>query len=182
MRRTRNGKSNDPCKKKNFLAYCSRNVHFKSVQPTTDHSLKPGQLLARGICRLLSSHGFVALEEFVPHRGLRADVVGLGPKNEIWIVECKSSRADYQSDAKWQGYLEWCDRYFWGVGPEFPTELLPEDTGLIVADGYGGEILRMGPSVPVASARRKALVQGFAKTAARRLHALRDPGFGDVTN
>ena len=39
------------------------------------------------------------------------------------------------------------------------------------------EIMRMGPNTPVAPARRKAMVQGFARHAALRLQALRDPGF-----
>lgn len=111
----------------------------------------------------------------MPARGLRVDVIGLGPKGEIWIVECKSSRADFQSDSKWQGYLEWCDRYFWAVDLEFPTELLPDETGLIIADSYGAEIIRMGPEAKLAPARRKKMIQKFATDAARRLLALRDP-------
>lgn len=138
-------------------------------------ALQPGQLLARGVCRALVAHGFVTVEELVPARGLRVDVMALGPKGEIWVVECKSSRADYQSDAKWEGYLEWCDRFFWAVDTAFPTDLLPEETGLIIADAYDGEILRMGPESRLAPARRKVMVQKFACHAARRLHALRDP-------
>lgn len=140
-----------------------------------DENLQPGQLLARGVSRHLRSHGFVSVEEFVPIRGLRVDVMALGPKGELWIVECKSSRADFQSDGKWQGYLEWCDRYFWAVDLEFPTELLPEDTGLIMADAYDAEIVRMGPEDKLAAARRKKLIQKFAMDAARRLHRFRDP-------
>ena len=87
---------------------------------------KPGQLLARGVCRMLTNIGFVSVEELVPARGLRVDVMALGPKGEIWIIECKSCRADFQGDAKWHGYLEWCDRYFWAVDQAFPTDLLPE--------------------------------------------------------
>ncbi|APZ51307.1 hypothetical protein Ga0080574_TMP973 [Salipiger abyssi] len=137
----------------------------------------PGQWLARGVCRHLSAgHGFSVIEEFVPERGKRVDVMALGPKGEIWVVECKSSRADFLSDGKWQGYLDWCDRYFWAVDSEFPTELLPEGTGLIIADGYDAEILRMGPETKLAGARRNALIRRFAVHAARRLQALRDPG------
>lgn len=136
---------------------------------------RPGQLLARGVSRLLFSYGFAAVDEFVPDRGLRVDVVGLGPKGEIWVVECKSCRADFRSDSKWQGYLDWCDRYFWAVDTEFPNELLPEDTGLIVGDAFGAEILRMPPETRLAPARRKVLVQKFAMHAARRLQSLRDP-------
>lgn len=137
-----------------------------------------GQKLARGTARLLQGHGFVSVEEFVPARGLRVDVMGLGPKGEIWVVECKSSRADFQSDGKWEGYLDWCDRYFWAVDQEFPTDLLPDGTGLIIADAYGGEIIRMAPEDKLAAARRKVLIQKFATHAARRLHSLRDPGAG----
>ena len=45
--------------------------------------LQPGQLLARGVSRHLRSHGFVSIEEFVPTRGLRVDVMALGPKGEL---------------------------------------------------------------------------------------------------
>ncbi len=139
-------------------------------------SLQPGQLLARGVSRHLRHHDFVAIEEFVPDRGLRVDVMALGPKGEIWVVECKSSRADFQSDSKWQGYLEWCDRYFWAVDADFPTELLPEDTGLIMADAYDAEIIRMGPEDKLAAPRRKVLTHKFARHAALRLQGFRDPG------
>jgi hypothetical protein len=136
---------------------------------------QPGQLLARGVCRHLRSLDFVCVEELVPTRGLRVDVMALGSKGEIWIVECKSSRADFQSDHKWQGYLEWCDRFFWAVDGDFPTELLPDETGLIIADAYDGEVVRMAPEDKMAAARRKVMVQKFARTAAMRLQSLRDP-------
>jgi hypothetical protein len=138
-------------------------------------TLMPGQLLARGVCRHLRAHDFVALEEFTPERGKRLDVMALGPKGEFWVIECKSSRVDFTSDTKWEGYLEWGDRYFWAVDEAFPTELLPEGTGLIIADSYDAEILRMGPETKLAGARRKAVLQKFARHAASRLHRLRDP-------
>lgn len=141
-------------------------------------NLQPGQLLARGVARHLSSHGIVSIEEFVPQRGLRVDVMGLGPKGEIWVIECKSSRTDFQSDKKWTGYLDWCDRYFWAVDCDFPTDLLPKESGLIIADSYDAEIIRMAPEHKLAAARRKALIQKFATHAARRLHGYRDPGAG----
>ena len=138
----------------------------------------PGQVLARGVCRHLVTHGFAVVEEFSPERGKRLDVMALGPKGQLWVIECKSSRADFTSDGKWEGYLEWGDRYFWAVDQDFPTDLLPEDTGLIVADGYDAEILRMGPENKLAGARRNAVIRRFATHAARRLHALRDPDAG----
>ncbi len=109
--------------------------------------------------------------------GLRVDVMALGPKGELWVVECKSGRADFRSDRKWQGYLEFCDRFFWAVDADFPTDLLPEGTGLMLADGYDAEILRMGPETPLAGARRKAMLVRFARHAAGRLMGARDPAF-----
>ncbi len=154
-----------------FINYRMAYVDLNPSSP----SMQPGQLLARGVARHLVSHGFVCVEELVPARGLRVDIMALGPKGEIWVVECKSSRADFTSDNKWQGYLEWADRFFWAVDQDFPTELLPDDTGLIIGDAYGGEIIRMGPETRLAPARRKVMVQKFATHAARRLHLLRDP-------
>ena len=140
-------------------------------------TLTTGQRLARGTCRHLLSHGFATVEELTPAAGLRVDVMALGPRGEIWVVECKSSRADYRSDAKWQGYLEFCDRFFWAVDEAFPTELLPMETGLIIADPYDAEIVRMGPETRLAGARRTALTRTFARHAALRSQAARDPGF-----
>ncbi|MFY0690836.1 MAG: MmcB family DNA repair protein [Paracoccaceae bacterium] len=141
-------------------------------------SLQPGQVLARGVCRHLVSLGHACIEEFTPERGLRVDVMALGPKGEIWIIECKSSRADFQSDRKWQGYRAWCDRYFWAVDSDFPTDLLPQDSGLLIADAYDAEIIRMAPEEKLAAARRKTLTQKFGRHAALRLQALRDPAAG----
>lgn len=86
---------------------------------------------------MLAGLGHAALPEFVPAGGLRVDVISVTPKGEIWVVECKSCRADFISDRKWQGYLEFCDRFFWAVDADFPEDLLPEGSGLIRADSWG---------------------------------------------
>ena len=145
------------------------------MDPLNDRPLQPGQLLARGVCRHLRGHDFVSIEEFSPERGKRVDVIALGPKGEIWVIECKSSRADFASDAKWQGYLDWCDRYFWAVDTAFPVDLLPDGTGLIIADAFDAEILRMAPETRLAPARRVALTRRIARDAARRLRRFTDP-------
>jgi hypothetical protein len=88
---------------------------------------------------------------------------------EIWIVETKSCEADYACDAKWPDYVEYCDRFFFGVAEEFPRDLIPEEAGLIVADGFGGAILRESPLRPLVGARRKAVTLLFARLAALRL-------------
>ncbi|MGP3698644.1 MmcB family DNA repair protein [Rhodobacter sp. NSM] len=147
-----------------------------SLPDSTLLALAPGQRLARGVCRHLRGHDFVSVVELVPTPGLRVDVMAVGPKGEIWVVECKSSRADFMSDRKWQGYLDWCDRFFFAVDEAFPVELLPEGTGLMLADAYDAEILRMGPEGKLAPARRKAITHGFARHAALRLQGLQDPG------
>jgi hypothetical protein len=143
----------------------------------TDAPLHPGPLLARGVCRALAGHDFAALTEFVPAPGLRVDVIAIGPRGEVWIVECKSGRADFVADRKWQGYLAWCDRFFWAVAPGFPAGLLPEGAGLILADGFGGEILRLPAEQRLAPGRRQAVLRAFARSAARQVQGLRDPGF-----
>lgn len=141
----------------------------------------PGQLLARGVCRHLSTLGFSCMTEFVPTRGLRVDVIALGPKGDIWIVECKSSRADFMADHKWQGYLEWCDRFFWAVDDAFPLELLPDETGLIMADAYDASVVSEGPEIRLNGARRKALTLKLARGAAERLRCFTDPRPGSQT-
>ena len=107
--------------------------------------LKMGQLLARGMARHLAGLGFVSIEEFPPIKGLRVDLLALGRKSEIWIIECKSSREDFMSDEKWQNYLPWCDQYFWAVPTDFPVDILPEQTGVFWADGYDAELMRDAP-------------------------------------
>lgn len=135
----------------------------------------PGQRLARGVARHLRTLDFVAMLEFVPAPGLRVDVIALGPKGEIWIIECKSSRADYVSDLKWQNYLPWCDRFFWAVDAVFPTDILPAEAGLIIADPDDADVQRWPQATPLAAARRRALTLAFARTAAGRLGAFVDP-------
>ncbi|HEX8900850.1 DNA repair putative endonuclease MmcB [Vitreimonas sp.] len=125
--------------------------------------------LARGVTRLLADHGLASVLEVPLANGRRADVMALTAHGEIWIVETKSCLADFAVDAKWPDYVEYCDRFFFGVTEEFPRELIPDDVGLIVADGFGGAILRESPARPLAAARRKAVTLLFARLAAARL-------------
>ncbi len=132
-------------------------------------------MLARGVCRMFAQRGFACLTEFTTRDGLRMDVCALGPKGEIWCVEVKSSRADFLSDRKWEGYPGWCDRFFFAVPESFPDEILPPEHGLIRADAYGGDILRLAPEEKLAPARRKAMTLQFARNAAQRVQVLSDP-------
>lgn len=126
-------------------------------------------LLARGVTRVLTDHGLASVLEVPLANGRRADVMGLTAHGEIWIVETKSCLQDFSCDGKWPDYVDFCDRFFFGVSEEFPRELIPEEVGLIVADGFGGAILRDCAPRPLAGARRKAVTLLFARLAAQRL-------------
>ena len=128
-----------------------------------------------GVRRLLASHGFTSLPELTLASGRRADIVALGADGTIWIVEIKSSSADFRADGKWPDYRDFCDRFFFAVPETFPVDILPRDTGLLLADGYGAAIVRDAPEHRLAGARRKAVTLRFAHAAAGRLHMLVDP-------
>ena len=115
--------------------------------------------IARGVMRHFSQVGLSSLSEFSPARGLRVDIITLGMANEIWIVECKSCQSDFKSDKKWQNYLDWCDKYFWAVEANFPIDILPPDTGVIIADAYDASILREAPLKNLSVERRKKVIK-----------------------
>ena len=131
--------------------------------------------IARGVMRHFSQIGLSSLSEFSPTKGLRVDIITLGMANEIWIVECKSCQSDFKSDKKWQNYLDWCDRYFWAVDANFPIDILPPDTGVIIADAYDASILREAPLNKLSVARRKKIIKSIAKSACNRLLTHTDP-------
>lgn len=131
----------------------------------------------RGAMRMLRERHDMACYAEVPlSNGRRADILAVGPKGEIWIVEIKSSLIDFQVDRKWPEYREFSDKFFFAKPPELDTAIFPESEGLIVADGHDGAILRDSPDTPLAPARRKALMLKLARMGADRIHVLMDPG------
>ena len=112
--------------------------------------------------------GYAPLLEVGLPNGRRADVMALGPKGQIAICEVKSGLEDFRTDRKWPEYLPYCDAFYFAVSPDFPREILPDEPGLIVADGFGGAILRPSPETALAPARRKALTVAFGRLAAFR--------------
>ena len=133
--------------------------------------------IQRGVMRLLrEAHDFCCLTEVPLANGRRADVLGLGPAGEVWIVEIKSSLVDYQVDTKWPEYRDFCDRFFFAKPPELDPDIFPPDEGLIAADAHGAAVLRMAGSDPMPPARRKALILRLARLGADRVHTLMDPG------
>ena len=124
--------------------------------------------VTRGAARLLIDLGYAPLAEVTLPNGRRADLMAVGRKGEIFIVEVKSGIEDFRVDLKWPEYRPYCDAFAFAVAPEFPRHILPDAPGLIVADGFGGAILREAPAEPLAGARRKALTIAFARLAALR--------------
>lgn len=128
--------------------------------------------VTRGAARLMVDMGYAPLLEVGLPNGRRADVMALGPRGDVVICEVKSGLEDYRCDQKWREYGPFCDAFYFAVAPEFPQDLIGEDCGLIVADGFGGAVLREAPVVPLAPARRKALTVAFGRLGAMR--SLRD--------
>jgi hypothetical protein len=136
----------------------------------------------RGVMRLLrATHDFCCFAEVPLSNGRRADVLGVGPKGEIWIVEIKSSLIDYRVDAKWPDYKDFCDRFFFAKPPELDAEIFPTTEGLIAADTHGADILRMAEAFPLSPARRKAMLLKLVRLGADRVHQLMDPLTGGDT-
>lgn len=138
------------------------------------------RLIQRGVGRLLTGLDFSLLYELPLASGRRADVIAFNGAGEVWIVEIKSSVEDFRVDRKWPDYRLHCDRLYFATHAGVPADLFPDDAGLIVADGYGGAVLREAPLHRLAPATRKALTLRFACVAARRIQQLIDPGLPDV--
>src|SRR5438477_3113479 len=131
--------------------------------------------IARGTTRLLRSLGYSVVSELPLASGRRADLTALGGGGELWIVEIKSSVADFRADQKWMDYRLHCDRLFFATTLDVPCEIFPQDTGLIVADAFGAAIHCEAPEHRLHAATRKSMMLAFARAAALRLSALADP-------
>ena len=128
--------------------------------------------VTRGAARLLVGLGYAPLLEVGLPNGRRADIMALGPRGQLAIVEVKSSLEDFRTDRKWREYQPYCDAFFFAVAPEFPRAILPDEPGLIVADAFDGAVLREAPLSPLSGPRRKALTIAFGRLAAVRATAL----------
>ena len=132
--------------------------------------------IRRATARLCGRLGWAPLHEVPLPNGRRADILALRPDGGFTCIEVKSGPRDFLTDLKWPDYREFSDALFFAVDVDFPQELLPAETGLIVAAGLEADLLREAPSHPLPGARRRALLQRFAWLAAGRLAALEDPG------
>ncbi|MFZ1744086.1 MAG: MmcB family DNA repair protein [Pontixanthobacter sp.] len=146
---------------------------------TTHNALQ----VARGIVRLFGRNDIWCLPEMPLRNGRRADLMGIDPKGQVIIVEIKVSRADLLGDNKWPDYLDFCDRFYWGIPPGLDPAPLstegfrPDCCGVIIADGYDAEIIRPAPSHPLAAARRKVEVERLARASLRRQSVANDSQF-----
>jgi hypothetical protein len=131
--------------------------------------------VARGTTRLLHALGFSVVSELSLPSGRRADLAAVDRSGELWIVEIKSSVADFRADQKWTDYRLHCDRLFFATTLAVPCDIFPKDTGLIVADAFGASVACEAPEHRLHAATRKTLLLAFARTAALRLAALADP-------
>jgi len=131
--------------------------------------------VARGVSRMLIAEGYSPVTEFTLSNGRRLDVAGLNATGEILGVEIKVSLSDLRGDRKWQDYVAYCDLFYFAVPPEFPQSQIPSSAGLIVADSYGGAIVRPASLESLHASRRRAVLLRFAQCAADRLARLRDP-------
>jgi len=146
-----------------------------SLLPPDGRQSRTALAVARGTMRLLHQFGYSALSELALPSGRRADLVALNNASEIWIVEIKSSIEDFRADGKWMDYRAHCDRLFFATTMEVPCEIFPKDTGLIVADAFGAQIVCEAPEHKLHASTRKSMMLAFARCAALRLQSLADP-------
>jgi len=140
--------------------------------PPPGPPLGPAALVTRGAARLLGDLGYTTITEFELANGRRADIMALGRGGDFVIVEVKSGLPDFRADTKWTEYREYSDQFFFAVDERFDRQMLPDDVGVMVADGYGGAILTPAPEHKLAGGRRKALTLRYARAAAARLGRL----------
>ena len=151
---------------------------IESVARTTpehDNAIVDAPAVCRGIARLFARNDIWCLPEMPLRNARRADLMGMDAKGRIVIVEVKVAKADLLGDSKWLDYLDFCDRFYWGLSPALDRTIvdaeayLPDRCGVIVGDGYDAEIVRPAQSHPLAAARRKKEVERMARHAMRRL-------------
>src|SRR4051812_10686081 len=156
--------------------YRLMNVNAPAIVPPADGRQSQNALrIARGTARLLHAHGCGWDSQLPLASGRRADLVALDGNGEIWIVEIKSSVADFRPDGKWMDYRMHCDRLFFATSIEVQCDIFPKDTGLIVADAFGAQIVCEAPEHRLHASTRKSMMLNIARAAALRLQSLIDP-------
>ena len=145
-------------------------VEINPANPLVDGRQSQRALeIRRGVVRHFSQTGMTFVSELPLSSGRRADLIGMDRKGRFTIIEIKSSIGDFRADSKWPDYHGFCDAFCFATLPDVPQDIFPRDQGLVIADGYGAEIIRSGEIEPLAGATRKALTLRLARAAAARL-------------
>ena len=131
--------------------------------------------IRRAAARLCLHLDWVPLHEVALPNGRRADILALRADGGFVCIEVKSGLRDFQVDRKWPAYRDFADQLFFAVDTDFPRDVLPEDTGLIVVAGLWADLIREAPEHRLPPARRTALLRRFALLAGTRLALLEDP-------
>lgn len=129
----------------------------------------------KAAARLCLRMGWAPLHEVRLANNRRADILALTRNGCFVCIEVKSCLRDYMADEKWTQYQPFCDQFFFAVDCDFPRDILPPETGLIICADREAEVLREPALVRLPAPRRKALLERFAWLAAGRLAARDDP-------
>ncbi len=148
----------------------SESFMTREISPNVNRNTQRADAIFSGTLKLLHNLGWNGLIEVNLANNRRADILAINHKGEILIIEVKSCLADFSSDEKWPEYEDYCDYFLFAVDQEFPTQRLPDETGFIIADAFGGAIIREAAHKKLSGPRRKSITLKFARLAAKRLY------------
>src|SRR5258708_18003728 len=131
--------------------------------------------IRRAAARLCLRLAWAPLHEVSLPNGRRADILALRGDGGFVCIEVKSGPRDFLTDQKWWEYREFADHLFFAVDLDFPRDLLPAETGLIIVADQTAELIREAPEHKLPAARRTALLRRWALLAGSRLALLEDP-------
>ncbi|MEM8748878.1 MAG: MmcB family DNA repair protein [Pseudomonadota bacterium] len=127
-------------------------------------------VIRMGVERYFSEMGRACLPEVTLSNGRRADLVALGPKGDVTIVEIKSSIEDFKVDTKWPEYRPYCDRFLFATLADVPEDIFPQTEGLLIADSYFAEQRREAAEHKMGAAKRKDVHLRIARASIARLN------------
>jgi len=131
--------------------------------------------IRRAAARLCLRLAWAPLHEVSLPNGRRADILALRGDGGFACIEVKSGLRDFLTDQKWWEYREFSDHLYFAVDLDFPIDILPAETGLIIVADQTAELIREAPEHKLTAARRSALLRRWAILAGSRLALLEDP-------
>ncbi len=96
-------------------------------------------ILKQIMVKHFSNKGFAVHTEIAVNKWakFRADVMAISMRNQIVIVETKSSVADFKNDHKWHEYLKYCHQFYFAMSDSTyakVSHLIPNDVGTFVVN------------------------------------------------